>query len=152
MALRRAPSSHTGDVVVGRARVDRRTKDLVKRLQPGEVAVIDHRDIDRVAADALVEAGAAAVVNASPSISGRYPNGGPIRIIRAAIPLVDDVGKDLMGAVAEGDLVEVDGATVRARGEVVATGTVLDGPGIEAAMEQARSRIGVELESFAQNT
>ena len=151
MALRRAPSRDTG-AVVGRARVDRRTKELVKRLQPGEVAVIDHRDLDRVAADALVEAGAAAVVNASPSISGRYPNGGPIRVVRAAIPLVDDVGKGVMAAVAEGDLVEVDGGTVRARGEVIATGTVLDAAGIEAAMEAARSRIGLELERFAENT
>src|SRR5215213_2722470 len=151
MAVRRAPSKATG-VVVGRARVDRRTKELVKRLQPGEVAVIDHRDLDRVAADALVEAGVAAVVNASPSISGRYPNGGPIRIVRAGIPLVDDVGKDVMAAVAEGDLVEVDGDTVRARNEVVATGTVLDAPAIEGAMEEARSRIGVELERFAENT
>jgi uncharacterized membrane-anchored protein len=151
MALRRAPSRETG-AVVGRARVDRRTKDLVKRIQPGEVAVIDHRDLDRVAADALVEAGASAVVNASPSISGRYPNGGPIRVVRAGIPLVDDAGKDVMTAVSEGDLVEVDGGTVRAAGEVVATGTVLDATGIETAMEEARSRIGVELERFAQNT
>jgi uncharacterized membrane-anchored protein len=151
MALRRAPSRDTV-AIVGRARVDRRTKELVKRLQPGEVAIIDHRDLDRVAGDALVEAGAAAVVNASPSISGRYPNGGPIRVVRAAIPLVDDVGKGVMAAVAEGDLVEVDGGTVRARGEVIATGTVLDAAGIEAAMEAARSRIGLELERFAENT
>ena len=151
MALRRAPSRDTV-AIVGRARVDRRTKELVKRLQPGEVAIIDHRDLDRVAGDALVEAGAAAVVNASPSISGRYPNGGPIRVVRAAIPLVDDVGKGVMAAVAEGDLVEVDGGTVRARGEVIATGTVLDAAGIEAAMEGARSRIGLELERFAENT
>jgi uncharacterized membrane-anchored protein len=151
MALRRAPSRDTG-AIVGRARVDRRTKELVKRLQPGEVAIIDHRDLDRVAADALVEAGAAAVVNASPSISGRYPNGGPIRVVRAAIPLLDHVGKELMAAVAEGDLVEVQGSSVLTRGEVVATGTLLDEAGIEAAMEEARSRIGVELEHFAANT
>jgi uncharacterized membrane-anchored protein len=151
MALRRAPSRDTA-AVVGRARVDRRTKELVKRLQPGEVAIINHRDLDRVAADALIEAGAAAVVNAAPSISGRYPNGGPIRVVRAGIPLVDDVGRDVMAAVAEGDLVEVDGDTVRARGEVIATGTVLEAEGIEAAMEEARSRIGVELERFAENT
>jgi uncharacterized membrane-anchored protein len=151
MALRRAPSRETG-AIVGRARVGRRTKDLIKRLEPGDVAIIDHRDLDRVAADGLVEAGAVAVVNASPSISGRYPNGGPIRVVRAGIPLVDDVGKDVMTAVIDGDVVEIDGGTVRARGEVVGTGTVLDGPGIEAAMEEARSRIGVELERFAQNT
>lgn len=151
MALRRAPSRDTG-TIVGRARVDRRTKELVKRLQPGEVAIIDHRDLDRVAADALVEAGAVAVVNASPSISGRYPNGGPIRVVRAAIPLLDDVGKEVMTAVAEGDLVEVQGDSVLTRGDVVATGTLLDADGIEAAMEEARSRIGVELERFAENT
>jgi len=151
MALRRAPSRDTG-AIVGRARVGRRTKELVKRLQPGEVAIIDHRDLDRVAADALVEAGAAAIVNASPSISGRYPNGGPIRVVRAAIPLLDDVGKEVMAAVAEGDLVEVQGSSVLTRGEVVATGTLLDEAGIEAAMEEARSRIGVELERFAANT
>src|SRR5215211_3354870 len=151
MALRRAPSRDTG-AIIGRARVDRRTKELVKRLQPGEVAIIDHRDLDRVAADALVEAGAVAVVNASPSISGRYPNGGPIRVVRAAIPLLDDVGKQVMAAVAEGDLVEVQGGSVLTRGEVVATGTLLDAAGIEAAMEEARSRIGVELERFAANT
>jgi uncharacterized membrane-anchored protein len=73
-------------------------------------------------------------------------------VVRAAIPLVDDVGKGVMAAVAEGDLVEVDGGTVRARGEVVAEGTVLDAAGIEAAMEAARSRIGLELERFAENT
>ena len=151
MALRRAPSRDTG-AVVGRARVDRRTKDLLRRVGPGDVAVMDLLDLDRVTADALVESGVIAVVNASPSISGRYPNGGPTRIVQAAIPLVDDVGRDVMAAISEGDLVEVDGGTVRARGEVVATGTVLDAAGIESAMEQARSRIGVELERFAENT
>ncbi|MCZ7526036.1 MAG: hypothetical protein M5U14_06420 [Acidimicrobiia bacterium] len=75
--------------VVGTVRLDRRTKDLVKRLQPGDVAVIDHRDLDPVAAEGLIAAGIAAVVNVSQSISGRYPNGGPIRLLRAGIPLLD---------------------------------------------------------------
>ena len=66
--------------VTGPARADRRTKDLAKRLRPGEIAVIDHTDIDRVAAESLIAAGIAAVVNAGHSISGRYPNVGPIRL------------------------------------------------------------------------
>ena len=72
-------------VTSGIARVDRRTKDLVRRLAPGDIAVIDHRDIDRVAAESLVASGVAAVVNAGESISGRYPNGGPIRIVQAGV-------------------------------------------------------------------
>ena len=86
--LRRARSADPG-VITGIARLDRRTKRLVGRLRPGDVAVIDHVDLDRVAADSLVAVGVAAVLNAKPSISGRYPNLGPEVLLRAGIPLVD---------------------------------------------------------------
>ena len=61
---------------------------VIKRLEPGDIAVIDHADIDRVAADGLIDSGVAAVVNASPCITGRYPNGGPLRLVKAGILLV----------------------------------------------------------------
>ena len=77
--------ARAGGGVVGRARVGKRTKDLTKRLEPGDIAVIDHADLDRVAADGLIDAGVVAVVNASPSITGRYPNGGPLRLVRAGV-------------------------------------------------------------------
>jgi uncharacterized membrane-anchored protein len=146
-AARRKP-----EVVIGAARVDRRTKDLVKRVQPGEIAVINHRDIDRVAAEGLIAAGVAAVVNADESISGRYPNQGPIRIVDAGIPLVDHAGRDLLDRIREGDVVRVvDGAILRGD-EEIGRGHVLTAEAITTAMEDARSSIGVELERFAQNT
>src|SRR5215510_6694317 len=83
------------------ARVDRRTKTLLRRIQPGEVAVIDHDDLDRVSAEGLVERGVAAVVNGSPSITGRFPNTGPLILMEAGIPLVDGVGKLLMEKVRD---------------------------------------------------
>jgi len=86
--LRRARSAEPG-VTTGTVRLDRRTKRLVGRLRPGDIAVIDHVDLDRVAADSLVAVGVAAVLNAKPSISGRYPNLGPEVLIQAGIPLVD---------------------------------------------------------------
>ena len=82
--------------VEGTAKVDARTKDMIRRLQPGDIAVIDHTDLDRVAADGLIESGVVAVINAGRSISGRYPNVGPIRVVRAGILLVDDAGPDLL--------------------------------------------------------
>jgi uncharacterized membrane-anchored protein len=85
-----------GPGVCGPARIDRRTKNLTKRLNVGDVAVIDHQDIDKVAADALVTARPVAVVNAAQSISGRYPNLGPEIIIAAGIVLIDDVGPELL--------------------------------------------------------
>jgi len=132
--------------------VDRRTKDLVKRLGPGEVAVIAHRDLDRVAAEGLIDAEVAAVVNADASISGRYPNGGPIRIVRAGIALVDRVGSDAFERMAEGDVLRVvDGDVYRGK-ELIAQGHRLTADEIEAAMAEARSAIGIELERFAVNT
>src|ERR1700749_1563328 len=94
------------------ARVDHRTKRLPPRLKAGEIAVIDHIDLDRIAAEALVERGAAAVVNAAPSVSGRYPNLGPEILLRAGVPLVDDMGKQLLASVREGDVVRLDGDTL----------------------------------------
>lgn len=138
--------------VRGVARVDRRTKDLVRRLQRGEIAVIDHRDLDRVAAESLVAAGVSAVVNASPSISGRYPNGGPIRLVRAGVVLLDAVGAEVMDLVREGDVVEIGEGALWRGGEKLASGTLPTGEEIESRMEEARAGIGDELRRFARNT
>jgi uncharacterized membrane-anchored protein len=138
--------------LVGTARVDRRTKDLVKRLEPGDIAVIDHQDLDRVAADGLVDGGAIVVVNAAESISGRYPNGGPRRVLDAGICLIDRVGSELLDRVREGDeLRVVDGEIWRGR-ELLASGKELELDEVEAAMEESRASIGGELERFAVNT
>lgn len=154
-SMNRRENSQLAEVVVasGPARKGDRTKDLIKRLESGDVAVIDHQDLDRVAADGLVERGVAAVVNAAPNISGRYPNGGPIRIVRAGIPLLDRAGPDVFAAIEEGAAVriEADGSVVVGE-ERVASGALLDEESILAAMEEARVSIGNELESFAVNT
>lgn len=151
MRLRRRRGARAADVR-GTARVDRRTKDLVRRLEPGDIAVIDHGDIDRVAADTLVAAGVAAVVNASPSISGRYPNGGPIRIVQAGIPLLDAVGPGIMEQIRDGDVLELHDGALWCDGDKVAVGEVLETAEIESRMEEARQSIGVELQRFARNT
>lgn len=156
MGRRREPASQPEVLdavdVAGVARVDRRTKDMIKRLEGGEIAVIDHEDLDRVAADGLVEAKVVAVVNAAPSISGRYPNLGPLRVVAAGIPLVDEVGSDLLDRVQEGDALHVVGGEIWRGDELLATGKQRNQTEIEAAMEAARSSIGAELERFAENT
>src|SRR3712207_4833109 len=125
--LRRSRGQEAGSGVSGTVRLDRRTKNLTKRLQPGDVAVIDHVDIDRVSADALVGCRVAAVVNAAPSISGRYPNLGPEILVSAGIPLLDDVGRELFTKLKEGTHVRIDGNKLIADdGSVLAEGAVQD--------------------------
>ena len=139
------------DGLGGPARVDRRTKDLTKRLRPGDVAVIDHEDIDRVSAEALVACRPAAVVNASSSISGRYPNLGPEILVAAGIPLVDHVGPEVM-SLRDGTSLTVEDGAVVADGRTVATGTMLDNDLVQDAMTRAREGMSDQLEAFAANT
>ena len=150
--LRLRKSNAAPFAVQGVARVDRRTKDMIPRLQVGEIAVINHRDLDRVAADGLIESGVVAVVNCAESISGRYPNGGPIRVVGAGITLIDHVGVDFMDRVHEGDVVRIEHGEIWRNAELLGSGSVMTEPEIEAAMEEARSTIGSELERFAANT
>ena len=136
----------------GTARVDRRTKDLVKRLNPGDVAVISHRDLDVVAAETLVEAHPAAVVNSEPSSSGRYPNEGPLLVIRAGIPLVDLCGAELMDMISEGDLVQVVGSEVYRGDELVARGIEESIETIGVAHARAMEGLDAEFGRFVTNT
>ena len=116
--LRRGRSSSVR--VVGVARVGVRTKELVNRIGKGDIAIIDHRDLDRIAAESLLAGGVAAVVNADQSISGRYPNGGPERVVAARVPLLDAVGHEVMETVHDGDVVEIRDDALWRNGEKVA--------------------------------
>jgi uncharacterized membrane-anchored protein len=149
--LRRTRSVEPGSLS-GIARLDRRTKRLVGRLRPGDIAVVDHVDIDRVAADSLMAVGVAAVLNAKPSISGRYPNLGPEVLIAAGIVLIDDLGEDIFDHLSEGAEISIEGDTVLLHGEPVATGVRQDADTVAVAMADAREGLSVQLEAFAANT
>ncbi|GLZ61005.1 MULTISPECIES: putative cytokinetic ring protein SteA [Micromonospora] len=149
--LRRNRNAEPGRVL-GTARLDRRTKRLVGRLRPGDIAVIDHVDLDRVAADSLVAVGVAAVLNAKPSVSGRYPNLGPEVLVAAGIPLLDDLGEGVFERIREGDQVRIEGNTVFAGDEPVAHGSLQDAETVAKSMADAREGLSVQLEAFAANT
>jgi uncharacterized membrane-anchored protein len=149
--LRRARGAEPG-LISGTARLDRRTKRLVGRLRAGDIAVIDHIDLDRVAADSLVAAGVSAVLNAKPSISGRYPNLGPEVLVQAGIPLVDDLGEELFDRVREGEILRVEGAAVYQGEDVVCQGQRQDAESVGKSMAEAREGLSVQLEAFAANT
>ena len=147
---RRQPAPEQG--VGGAVRVDKRTKHLTKRLQAGEIAVIDHMDIDKVSAEALVACRPAAIVNAAPSTSGRYPNMGPEIILAAGIPLVDAAGQTVMSDLEDGRRGRGDGARVYLGDHLVAEGVEQTDATVAVAMEEARAGLAVQLESFAANT
>jgi uncharacterized membrane-anchored protein len=136
----------------GRARLGKRTKLLVLRLKPGDIAVIDHEDIDRVAADDLVARGVRCVLNARSSSSGNYPNPGPMILTDAGVHLVDLTDVDLFKVLDDGQEIAVRGGQVFRGDELVATGKVLDRETVHRAHERARQRIGEAIAAFAENT
>ena len=138
--------------VVGPARLDRRTKDLVRRLRPGDIAIVDHVDLDRGSAEALVSAGVAAVVNVAPSTSGRYPNLGPDVLLTAGVPLLDRVSGDVFRHVREGDVVRLDDDALHVGDRVVARGARQDELSVAAAVAQARAGLAAQLEALVADT
>src|SRR6266540_7568908 len=121
----------------GTARLGRRTKDLVKRLGPGDVAVIDHRNLDRIAAEELAASGAGAALNAAPSSDGTYPNSGPLALVRAGVPLID-AGPELFELISDGDELEIEDGRVRSGGAVIAEGQVMEAGELAVRLEDQR--------------
>ncbi|HEX2128795.1 MAG TPA: putative cytokinetic ring protein SteA [Solirubrobacterales bacterium] len=138
--------------IAGEVRLGRRTKNLVKHLKPGEIAVIDHADLDRIAAEDLAASRPAAVVNVAQSSTGRYPNPGPLVLARAGIPLIDAPAAPLFEELEDGDEVSIRGGEVRSNGSVLASGHLIDLQVATSQIERQRERIDTALTEFAQNT
>jgi uncharacterized membrane-anchored protein len=133
-------------------RLGRRTKRLLERLRPGDVAVVDHRGIDPAAAEALVARGVRCVVNAAESCSPRHPSRGAQVLVDAGVTLVDAVGTPLFEDLTDGQPVVVQGGRVWSRGELVAEGEVVGSSRIADALAASRAGIAAALEDFADKT
>jgi uncharacterized membrane-anchored protein len=138
--------------LTGYAKLDRRTKNLVKRLSADDIAIIDHTDLDRVSAEELLESGVRVVVNVAPSQSGRFPNPGPLALVRGGVRLIDVLGADLFESVNEGERLTVRGAGLYRNGTCLAAGRVLDERQLEGVLAEQRGRVTEALEAFAENT
>ena len=134
------------------ARVDKRTKDLAKRIHANEIAVICHHELDKVAADSLIAAKVKAVINTVPSLSEDYPNQGPVTLLEAGISILDNAGKHLMEEIREGDELEIRGSVVWHNGQKIAEGTLLTLAQVKDHMEESRSRMDRVLSRFIHNT
>jgi uncharacterized membrane-anchored protein len=141
----------TVTAIRGAARLGRRTKDLVKRLGPGDIAVIDHRNLDRIAAEELIACGVRATLNTAPSSDGSYPNTGPLALVRAGVPLID-AGPELFDLIADGDQLEIQGGRVSSDGTVVAEGHLLREEELARELDAQRARIDRALHDFTENT
>ena len=136
----------------GRARLGRKTKELVKCLQPREIPIIDHADLDALGAQQLVDCGVRVVLNAADSITGRYPNLGPQLLSECGVSIIDCLGERVFELVQNGDYLRISGDKIYRGGELVARGRMLTPELIEQMMEQARKNLDLEVSKFVDNT
>jgi uncharacterized membrane-anchored protein len=136
----------------GTARIDKRTKRLVKRLGPDDIAIIDHRDIDRASAEELLESRVRVVFNVAPSVTGRFPNAGPLALVRGGVRLIDCPGAELFEDVKEGESLVVRGAGLFRNGTRLAAGHIHTEDELERILSDQRARVSDALETFAENT
>ena len=136
----------------GPARLDRRTKQLVRRLSPDDIAIIDHADLDRVSAEELLESGVRVVFNVAHSQTGRFPNPGPLLLVRGGVRLIDAPGSELFEKVSDGEPLTVRGAGLFRNGTKIATGKELRADELADALRDQRHQVTEALESFAENT
>ena len=136
----------------GVARVDRHTSRLIPRLRAGDIAIVDHLDLDRATAQALVDADVAAVLNAAPMISGRYPNLGPDVLLQAGIPVYDTFGGEILTRVRDGARLRLDDGDVFDGDDRIAIGRLVDAEVVRSELEAARTGLRAQLESFTHNS
>ncbi|HHX24370.1 MAG: putative cytokinetic ring protein SteA [Tepidanaerobacteraceae bacterium] len=138
--------------ITGTAKIDRKTKILINRLKPGDIAVINHEDIDEVGALGLVSCKVKVVVNAAKSITGRYPNPGPSILANANILIVDNVGEEIMSLEEGIELTVSENGEIYSDNELIAKGEILTKDKIDFYMEAAKDNIENSLEKFINNT
>ncbi len=148
--LSRNASSRPG--ITGTARVDRDIDRLLRRVTAGDIVVLDALDLDRITADALVEANVAAVVNASPSISGRYPNLGPEVLVANNIALIDETGPEIFKKIKDGARIRINEGGIYSGDRRLALGTERTDADIHELMQEAKGGLVAHLEAFAGNT
>jgi uncharacterized membrane-anchored protein len=136
----------------GTAKLDKRTKDLVRRLDARDIAIIHHADLDRVSAEELLASGVRVVVNCAESQTGRFPNPGPLTLVRGGVKLVDAPGAELFEQVSDGDRLTVRGGSVFRNGTCLASGRVLQAMELDNALVAQKERVTEALEAFAENT
>jgi uncharacterized membrane-anchored protein len=149
---RRQRSAHPETTIEGTARLGRRTKVLVRHLGPSDIAIIDHADLDRIAAEDLVAARVPAVVNVAPYSTGHYPNAGPLTLAQAGVRVIEAPGAPLFDEVRDGDPIAITGGEVRCNGTVLAKGRVLSTAELAEQLVDHRRRIDAALADFAENT
>ncbi|MDW7652356.1 MAG: putative cytokinetic ring protein SteA [Bacillota bacterium] len=138
--------------IFGPAKKGKKTKLLTERLQAGDIAVIDHRDLDEVSAESLCNLKVKAVINLDSSISGRYPNNGPAKLAEAKIYHLDQAGRELFEVIEDGETLAICDDGIWRKDKLLGRGRLVDDELVSRQLALAEKNLDQLLDSFVQNT
>lgn len=138
--------------VKGKIKKDRKTKNLIKRLKPGDIALIAHKDLDEIAANSLVESKIKCIINTEETISGKYPNQGPSILLEANIPIYEANNKEIIDLVEEEEIIEIDEDKIIYKGEIISNCQLLNDERISSLLDIGYDNLEKELDKFIENT
>ncbi|MFW5976428.1 MAG: putative cytokinetic ring protein SteA [Bacillota bacterium] len=138
--------------ISGKVKIDQKTKDLVKRIKPGEIAIINHKDIDQIAGQSLKEKKVKAVINLNKSISGKYPNKGPLILHEAGIPIIDNCDSGILSLLKENENISIIDGIILKNGDKIGSGNLLTKKEINNKLKKAEKNLTRELDKFIDNT
>lgn len=136
--------------LTGRLRKDRVTKNLVRRLRPGDIALLDHTNLDWVAAESLVSCGVRAILNTGIFCTGLFPPTAIQYLVRKGIRLVDRLPDRLFDQIKEGERISLLNGNIYYQGRKLCSGEVVTAEA-ELSPEELRLREAV-IEDFVVNT
>ncbi len=144
--------THLEFIYRGSLRKDRRTKRLVQRLRSGDIALLDHPDLDRVAAESLLHCGVKVVLNSSPFCSGLFPPEALPMLFSGGVHLIELSGCNPFDRIEEGDTVTVRGGNVLLGNAEIIPGRVVTRAICENYFHRAAFRRTRVLDRFILNT
>jgi len=136
----------------GYIKKDIKTKNLIKRLKPGDVPVLLHEDIDEVAAYSLIDKKVKLVINCAKSFTGKYPANGVKILIENNVEIIDDMGQEFYDNLNEGDIIEIEQNKIYINKEYICDAKYLDVQEFNKMYTESYKNMEQILEHFIQNT
>jgi uncharacterized membrane-anchored protein len=129
------------------------TKELIKNLEPIDIPVIYHEDIDEVAAYSLLNKKVKAVINCKKSLTGKYPAKGANILIKKGVIILDNLGEDFFNSIKSKDYINIIGKGLYINNNIYSDNiTVLNEWNINQMIQKSNTRFNTELKNFINNT
>lgn len=138
--------------IKGIVKKDKRTKRLIYKLRPGDIALLCHEDIDEIAAEALIKSKVKCIINTEKTITGFYPNNGPLKLLKNRIPIYEIEDKSIFNIIEDGGIIEIENNKLYYLNKYIGKCRLIEKDEILKLYDLGCKNIDLKLNDFIDNT